>query len=68
MRYMRLRNDSASLRDLGLKVAMPHRTFATVDHIIPTDQLVEPYRDPLAQVQAHRRGRYICECSTIDVR
>jgi 3-isopropylmalate/(R)-2-methylmalate dehydratase large subunit len=37
------------LRDLGLKVAMPARTFATVDHIIPTDQLVEPYRDPLAQ-------------------
>ncbi len=37
------------LRDLKLKVAMPHRTFATVDHIIPTDQLVEPYRDPLAQ-------------------
>ena len=37
------------LRDLGLKVLMPHRTFATVDHIIPTDQLVEPYRDPLAQ-------------------
>src|ERR1017187_7317498 len=29
------------LRDLGLKVAMPHRTFATVDHIIPTDQLTE---------------------------
>ena len=23
------------LRDLGLKVAMPHRTFATVDHIVP---------------------------------
>jgi len=37
------------LRDLGLKVAMPHRTFATVDHIIPTDERVEPYRDPLAQ-------------------
>ena len=37
------------LRDLKLKVAMPHRTFATVDHIIPTDQLVEPYGDPLAQ-------------------
>jgi 3-isopropylmalate/(R)-2-methylmalate dehydratase large subunit len=37
------------LRDLGLKVAMPHRTFATVDHIVPTDQVVEPYRDPLAQ-------------------
>jgi len=37
------------LRDLGLKVAYPHRTFATVDHIVPTDQLVEPYADPLAQ-------------------
>jgi len=37
------------LRDLGLKVAFPHRTFATVDHIVPTDQFVEPYRDPLAQ-------------------
>jgi len=37
------------LRDLGLKVLMPHRTFATVDHIVPTDQLVEPYSDPLAQ-------------------
>jgi 3-isopropylmalate/(R)-2-methylmalate dehydratase large subunit len=37
------------LRDLGLKVAMPHRTFATVDHIVPTDQFSEPYSDPLAQ-------------------
>ena len=37
------------LRDLGLKVAFPQRTFATVDHIVPTDQVVEPYRDPLAQ-------------------
>ncbi len=36
------------LRDLGLKVAMPHRTFATVDHIVPTDQFAEPYADPLA--------------------
>src|SRR5476651_2573508 len=37
------------LRDLGLKVAMPHRTFATVDHIVPTDQFAEPFSDPLAQ-------------------
>ncbi|HNC25234.1 MAG TPA: 3-isopropylmalate dehydratase large subunit [Opitutaceae bacterium] len=36
------------LRDLGLRVAMPHRTFATVDHIVPTDQRTEPFRDPLA--------------------
>jgi 3-isopropylmalate/(R)-2-methylmalate dehydratase large subunit len=37
------------LRDLGLQVAFPHRTFATVDHIVPTDQVSEPYEDPLAQ-------------------
>ena len=37
------------LRDLKLKVLMPHRTFATVDHIVPTDQFNEPYADPLAQ-------------------
>ncbi len=37
------------LRDLGLPVLMPHRTFATVDHIVPTNELVEPYKDPLAQ-------------------
>lgn len=36
------------LRDLGLQVAFPHRTFATVDHIVPTDQRVEPFADPLA--------------------
>lgn len=37
------------LRDLNMPVLMPTRTFATVDHIVPTDQLVEPYADPLAQ-------------------
>lgn len=37
------------LRDLNLPVLMPTRTFATVDHIVPTDQFVEPYSDPLAQ-------------------
>ena len=36
------------LRDLGLKVAFPQRTCATVDHIVPTDQRVEPYKDTLA--------------------
>ena len=36
------------LRDLGLKVRYPSRTFATVDHIVPTDQRVEPFSDPLA--------------------
>ncbi len=46
------------LRDLGLKVLMPQRTFATVDHIVPTDQFAEPYADPLAQemMEALRRN------------
>ena len=37
------------LRDKGLQVKYPHRTFATVDHIVPTNEAVEPYSDPLAQ-------------------
>jgi 3-isopropylmalate/(R)-2-methylmalate dehydratase large subunit len=36
------------LRDLNLKVAYPQRTFATVDHIVPTDVQTEPFADPLA--------------------
>ena len=46
------------LRDLGLTVLMPHRTFATVDHIVPTDQVSEPYADPLADamIKALRRS------------
>ncbi len=36
------------MRDLGLKVRFPERTFATVDHIVPTHSLKEPYEDPQA--------------------
>ena len=36
------------LRDLGLRVRYPERTFATVDHIVPTDTREEPFADPLA--------------------
>lgn len=36
------------LRDLGLKVLYPQRTFATVDHIVPTDERAEPFSDSLA--------------------
>jgi 3-isopropylmalate/(R)-2-methylmalate dehydratase large subunit len=36
------------LRDLNLKVRYPHRTFATVDHIVPTDTRVEPFADSMA--------------------
>ena len=37
------------LRDKNLQVKYPHRTFATVDHIVPTNESLEPYSDPLAQ-------------------
>jgi 3-isopropylmalate/(R)-2-methylmalate dehydratase large subunit len=37
------------LRDLGLGVAYPERTFATVDHIVPTDTRLRPFRDDLAE-------------------
>jgi len=36
------------LRDLNLPVRYPKRTFATVDHIVPTDETHEPYSDSLA--------------------
>jgi len=39
----------AMLRDLELKVAFPERTFATCDHIIPTDDIKRPFADPLAE-------------------
>jgi 3-isopropylmalate/(R)-2-methylmalate dehydratase large subunit len=36
------------LRDLNLKVLYPSRTFATVDHIVPTDERAEPFSDDIA--------------------
>ena len=36
------------LREKNLAVRYPERTFATVDHIVPTDEVSEPYSDPLA--------------------
>lgn len=38
----------AMLRELGIPVKYPNRTFATVDHIVPTDEANEPYADELA--------------------
>ena len=37
------------LRERGLKVLHRSRTFATVDHIVPTDLLDRPFRDELAE-------------------
>jgi 3-isopropylmalate/(R)-2-methylmalate dehydratase large subunit len=39
----------AMLRELDLPVRFPHRTFATVDHIIPTDDQSRPLADDLAE-------------------
>ena len=36
------------LREKQLAVRYPERTFATVDHIVPTDEVNEPYSDGLA--------------------
>ena len=48
------------LREMGRKVRFPGRTFATVDHIIPTDSQVRPLSDSLAEdmLQQHVLGRY----------
>jgi 3-isopropylmalate/(R)-2-methylmalate dehydratase large subunit len=37
------------LRARGWKVARPDRTFATVDHIVPTNQRTRPFLDVLAE-------------------
>ncbi len=48
------------LDDLGLPVRMPERTFATVDHIVPTDVREEPFADELAD-QMIKALRANCE-------
>ena len=48
------------LDDLGLSVRMPERTFATVDHIVPTDVREEPFADELAD-QMIKALRANCE-------
>jgi 3-isopropylmalate/(R)-2-methylmalate dehydratase large subunit len=37
------------LREAGLGVRMPERTFATLDHIIPTTSQSRPFRDAVAE-------------------
>ena len=38
------------LREKGLKLLFPRRTFATFDHIVPTEnQKARPFADPLAE-------------------
>ena len=37
------------LREKGLDVAFPERTYATVDHIVPTDMRTRPFMDSQAE-------------------
>ncbi len=37
------------MRELNLQVAYPDRTFATVDHIVPTDVRTRPFADEMAE-------------------
>ena len=39
----------AMLRDLGLSVKFPQLTYATIDHIVPTDSQARPFQDHLAE-------------------
>jgi 3-isopropylmalate/(R)-2-methylmalate dehydratase large subunit len=48
----------AMLAERGLKVLHPERTYATVDHIVPTDDQNRPFKDVLAEqmIQALERN------------
>ncbi len=54
----------AMLRELGLTVRFPRRTFATVDHIIPTDSQVRPFSDEMAEAMMSELER---NCRDFDI-
>jgi len=49
------------IRDLGLGVKFPERTFATVDHIVPTQSQVQPFEDPLAEAMINELKKNVEE-------
>lgn len=49
------------LKEKGKKVAFPNRTFATIDHIIPTDELQRPYRDSQAELMTSTLEKNVLE-------
>ena len=42
----------ASLKERGQNVRFPHRTYATMDHIVPTKSTQRPFEDPQAELMA----------------
>ena len=51
----------ASIREMGGRVRFPERTFATVDHIIPTQSQARPLADPLAEAMMAELERNCAE-------
>ncbi|MFN8545318.1 MAG: 3-isopropylmalate dehydratase large subunit [Candidatus Binatia bacterium] len=51
----------AMLRERGLPVLHPERTFATVDHIIPTHDQARPLADPLAEEMLQHLERNVAD-------
>ncbi len=51
----------AALREKGVSVAFPNRTFATVDHIIPTQDVTRPYTDNQAELMSQALERNVSE-------
>jgi 3-isopropylmalate/(R)-2-methylmalate dehydratase large subunit len=49
------------LREKGWKVAYPSRTFATVDHIVPTTGRARPFGDPQAEAMMQAVERNVHE-------
>ena len=49
------------LREHGLEVAYPERTFATIDHIVPTHSTARPFADSLAEEMAEVLQRNCAE-------
>jgi len=53
------------LREAGLKVCLPERTFATIDHIVPTASQMRPFGDLLAEEMTVHLVR---NCQEFDIR
>lgn len=51
----------AAIREDGGSVAYPNRTFATEDHIIPTDSQVHPYKDTQAELMSKTLSQNVKE-------
>jgi 3-isopropylmalate/(R)-2-methylmalate dehydratase large subunit len=51
----------AMLRDRDLPVMFPERTVATVDHIVPTDNQMRPFADPLAEAMMQELEKNVQE-------